>query len=84
MSGRFWVSLNDGHTWREVTKLEYVALERAMGFNNTMGEPEEPATAAFSRNRVRGTQVIPVAVMQEDRFKLPPQHAVGVMLEGAE
>lgn len=83
MSGRFWISLNDGHTWREVTKPEYVALERAMGFNNTMGEPEEPATTTFGRNRVRGTQVIPVTVMREEGFKIPPP-AVGVMLENKE
>ncbi len=33
---------------REVTKEEYVAAERRAGFYNTMGQPEEPATASFS------------------------------------
>jgi hypothetical protein len=33
---------------REVTKAEYVRAERRAGFFNTLGEPEEPATASFS------------------------------------
>ncbi len=32
---------------REVTKKEYVRAERNAGFRNTLGEPLEPATAAF-------------------------------------
>lgn len=32
---------------REVTKEEYVAAERKAGFRNTMGQPNEPATASF-------------------------------------
>lgn len=34
--------------WVEVTKEEYVMAERAAGFFNTMGRPDEPATAGFS------------------------------------
>lgn len=32
----------------EVTKAEYVAAERRCGFFNTLGHPDEPATARFS------------------------------------
>lgn len=34
--------------WEAVTKEEYVRHERAAGFHNTMGQPDEPATGAFS------------------------------------
>ena len=70
MTGRFWISLNDGHTWREVTKHEYVALERTMSFRNSVGQPEEPATSSFSKNGIRGTQLIPVSVMREEGFRI--------------
>lgn len=33
---------------REVTKAQFVSAERRAGFTNTMGQPDEPATAAFS------------------------------------
>lgn len=38
----------DGETWTEVTKEEYVAAERAAGFRNFKGKDEDPATAGFS------------------------------------
>lgn len=66
MNNRFWISLNDGHTWREVTKYEYVTLERAMDFHNGMGQPEEPATSCFNKNGIRGTQLIPMSVMRKE------------------
>ena len=33
--------------WTEVTKEEFVAAERAAGFHNTMGQPDEPGTGGF-------------------------------------
>jgi len=38
----------------EVTRDEYVRAERAAGFRNTLGQPAEPATAAFSSGSSRG------------------------------
>lgn len=35
----------------EVTKAKFVAIERREGFHDTMGEPDEPATAGFGSNR---------------------------------
>lgn len=39
---------------REVTKEEYVRAERAAGFRNTLGQPEEPAAASFSGQTASG------------------------------
>jgi hypothetical protein len=47
-SRKYYLSEDDGNTWDEVTKEEYVRAERAAGFHNTMGRPDEPATAGFS------------------------------------
>jgi len=43
----------------EVTKAEFVAAERRSGFYNTMGQPDEPATASFINSRTgdRGSVV---------------------------
>jgi hypothetical protein len=40
--------------WTEVTKEEFVKAERAAGFRNTMGEPNEPATSGFSGHGMNG------------------------------
>lgn len=32
----------------EVSKAEFVVAERSCGLNNTLGQPDEPATAGFS------------------------------------
>lgn len=44
---------DDDDNWIEVTKEEYVRAERAAGFRNTMGRPDEPATAGFSSSNYR-------------------------------
>lgn len=44
---RYFTTVGNGPE-HEVTKAEFVALERACGFHDTMGQPEEPATASFS------------------------------------
>lgn len=46
-SGEYWVRWGD-ENWRQVSKDEYVRAERCAGFHNTMGFPDEPATAGFS------------------------------------
>lgn len=47
---------------REVTKAEWVAAERAAGFINTMGRPDEPGTGGFGNGLIRGTIEYPEAV----------------------
>lgn len=44
---RYYLTLGDSPE-QEVTKAEFVRAERAAGFRNTLGQPDEPATAAFS------------------------------------
>lgn len=49
MSDRYRYYLTEGDSpEREVTKAQFVSAERRAGFVNTMREPAEPATAAFS------------------------------------
>jgi hypothetical protein len=43
---RYFLAMDD-HEWGEVDKEGYVKAERLAGFHNTMGMPDEPATAAF-------------------------------------
>lgn len=45
----FWV---DGV---QVSEADYVAAERAAGFRNTLGRPDEPATSAWKGRGVDGT-----------------------------
>ena len=40
--------------WTEVSKEKFVRAERAAGFRNTMGRPDEPATGGFSGGGVEG------------------------------
>lgn len=40
--------------WQEVTKEVFVRAERAAGFRNTMGKPNEPATGGFSGGSTQG------------------------------
>jgi hypothetical protein len=42
----YWV--REPSRWYEVTKEQFVAAERDAGFHNTLGQPNEPATAGFS------------------------------------
>lgn len=41
--------------WTEVSKEVWVRAERAAGFHNTMGRPDEPGTAGFGGGGVRGS-----------------------------
>lgn len=52
MTNRYFLFRSDD--WIEVTKEEYVRVERQAGFRNTMGQPDEPATAAFGSGALRG------------------------------
>lgn len=52
---RYYLAVNvENPHWREVTKKEFVQAERAAGFHNTMGLPDELATGGFSGGGVRG------------------------------
>jgi hypothetical protein len=44
----YWIFPSGASTWSEVGLDEYVRVERACGFHNTMGQPDRPATAAFT------------------------------------
>lgn len=59
---RYWLALDlEKPNWVEVTKEQYVKAERSAGFRNTMGQPDEPATASFGSNGgVRGTTFDPL------------------------
>ena len=50
---RYFVTTDDRGE-REVNKAEFVAVERRAGFNNTLGQPLEPATSSFSNGDLRG------------------------------
>lgn len=56
MSGDFYLSSDEGMNWREVTKTEWVAAERAAGFKNTLGQPDEPATSSWHSGERCGRQ----------------------------
>lgn len=48
MTDRYFIKgPRDGDAEDEVTKSTFVAFERANGFHNTMGKPDEPGTASF-------------------------------------
>lgn len=50
---RYYLTWGDAPE-HEVSKQAFVRAERAAGFNNTMGQPGEPATAGFSNGPSRG------------------------------
>ena len=54
------ITVDDGRTWTEVPKDLYVWIERQCGFNNTMGQPNEPATSSFGNRGVRGKMFTPL------------------------
>lgn len=51
---RYFIQMGDNGLWNEVSKLDYVNAERMAGFHNTLGQPDEPATAGFSGGIVHG------------------------------
>lgn len=53
MSDLYFLRYN-GEEEHEVTKEEFVRAERAAGFHNTLGQPDEPATAGFGSGGVHG------------------------------
>lgn len=65
MTERYWISKDDRKTWTEVHKVVYVAVERNCGFHNTLGQPDEPATAAFSSGPMHGTTLNPMRHLEE-------------------
>lgn len=55
---RYWVRFADLE-WSEVSKEEYVRIERVAGFVNKLGYPREPATASFNNGVLSGTTIDP-------------------------
>jgi hypothetical protein len=51
---RYFVTTDDRGE-REVDKAEFVNVERRAGFRNTLGRPNEPATAGFGSTGVHGS-----------------------------
>lgn len=51
MTQRYFLQIGNERE-REVTKAEFVSAERNAGFRNTMGQPDEPATAGFGNSRI--------------------------------
>lgn len=54
-SSRYFVTYRGG-VEVEVSKADYVNVERANGFHNTLGQPGEPATSGFSGRTASGRQ----------------------------
>jgi hypothetical protein len=55
MRARYFLSISGVEdSEKEVTKEQFVRAERAAGFRNTMGRPDEPATGSFSNGAVSG------------------------------
>ena len=52
----YWLKTGHDAPWRQVSKREFVAAERRAGFYNTLGQPNEPATSAFSNAGIQGRQ----------------------------
>lgn len=72
---RFWLRhpLDGVHV--EVTKAEYVLVERDQGFRNTVGRPADPATAAFTGlDRISGTTLEPDTVISLPRVFPADEH----------
>jgi hypothetical protein len=51
---RYFVQYSGNDPWQEVTKDGYVDAERGAGFYNTLGRPDQPATASFGNGRISG------------------------------
>lgn len=60
----YWVRYGDLN-WVEVDEAEYVRVERAAGFHNTLGQPDKPGTAAFSNGVLEGTTIRPREIEHE-------------------
>jgi hypothetical protein len=52
---RYFIKVGENSQWQEVTKEDYVSAERGAGFHNTMGRPDEPATAGFGNGHIHGS-----------------------------
>lgn len=64
---RYWLRADHQTRWDEVSKADYVAAERNAGFHNTLGQPEEPATSAFSGKGMNGRTFSPVPEPEGDQ-----------------
>jgi hypothetical protein len=68
-SGHFWIQHPNDNGFTEVTKIQFMLVERAEGFVNAVDQPNEPSTAAFSGPAgVKGTTTRPDNIASEKRF----------------
>ncbi|MEU8158135.1 hypothetical protein AB0B94_31155 [Micromonospora sp. NPDC048986] len=66
MTTRYFLRSPNEAEFIEVSKERYVAAERAAGFRNTLGQPDEPATSAFNAaDGTRGTTVFDLAAAMQ-------------------
>ena len=67
---RYFLTIEAVENWAEVTKEDFVSSERAAGFVNTLGKPNEPGTGGFSGKGVRGMVVSPGGKLPESFIPL--------------
>lgn len=51
---RYFLKADHEADFSVVTKEQFVRAERIAGFRNTMGQPNEPATAGFGGRGIQG------------------------------
>lgn len=56
VTGKYWLWREDRQQWEEVSRDEYMAAEKAAGFNAPAGRV---STAAFANGQIRGTTILP-------------------------
>jgi hypothetical protein len=48
---KYYLKILDEDDWEEVDKETWIAAERAAGFHNTMGQPNEPSTSYWGNTK---------------------------------
>lgn len=88
----YFIKLPGQPSWTKVTKDSFVAVERHCGFNNTMGQPDEPGTGGFGspfgegRVQLSDDDVEPVDIDFEictATMRIPNPDRTGYCLVGA-
>lgn len=74
----------DQGEWNHVSKEEWVRAERAAGFVNTMGHPNEPGTHSFSNGLIEG-RIVDIHYFKPDDYDWDPKYrdAVAPVVEAA-
>lgn len=55
----FWITLDGGETWRQVTETEYVNLQQRTGANRRYKKPDAPDICDFISGKLGGRIVRP-------------------------